>query len=469
MSIWDKVIGLFGGAQSGAVTVTDSTPSEQSTGAQTQGDSEQGRRPTPENQTRAMYAYLTIDYALRATIHDIRAMDRRDGRVKRIHNRVARDVTRGGLVMQNNDPNSRISSEWKAFMTRLQLNKAEKLRSDARGLIMEGNLPLQWVIDPVLGSVVAGVRMPTETIRPNVGVNGRFRDTQKAYTQMDLNGGDELCDFALWQLTLARLDPDNFDDMLCMGRPFIDANREVWRKLMMTDTDLVIRRKHRSPLRLAHVLENATEEELKKYQLNIEANKDLVTTDFYLNKKGAVTAVQGDANLGDIEDVTYLLDTFFAGTPLPKGMMGYTDGMARDILEDLKRDYFDEIDQLQDILSAVYAEGFRLHLLLRGINPDAEAYTITFKERRTETLTQTTDRALKLKAVGLPQSMVYEELGYNAAEVEARRQSDAQHYDPYPNDGDEADHTHMPKVTVTEGNGRKGDSATDIKQRREQG
>ena len=421
------------------------------------GDSnEQGRRPTPENQTKAMMATLLVDYTLRATIHDIRLMDRSDGRVKRVHVRVSRDVTRGGLVMLQSDPNSLVSKEWDAFVKRLQLDNSSKLRSDARGLLMEGNLPLQWVLDSNMNNVVAAVRMPTETIRANVGINGRFIDPLAAYSQIDINGGGELASFGLWQMTMARLDPDNFDDMVSMGRPFIDASREVWRKLQMTDTDLVVRRKMRSPLRLSHVLEGASEEELGKYQASIELNKDLVTTDFYSNKKGAVTGIQGDATLGDIDDVVYLLDTFFAGTPLPKGMMGYTNGIARDILEDLKRDYFDEIDQLQDVLAWVYAQGFRLHLLLKGINPDAEPYTITFKERRTETLSQTTDRALKLKALGLPQSMVWEEIGKNASEVEERREADAKNYDPYPDDES------PPNVKITPNNARKGDSATSI-------
>ncbi|PHS82259.1 hypothetical protein AAW03_23035, partial [Aeromonas dhakensis] len=105
-------------------------------------------------------------------------------------------------------------------------------------------------------------------------------------------------------------------------------------------------------------------EELQAYQDRVEANAELIQTDFYLNKRGAVTAVQGDAALGEIQDVLYLLDSFFAGTPLPKGLMGYTDGMARDILEDLKRDYYDEVDQLQDTLAWVYEFGFRLQLLL---------------------------------------------------------------------------------------------------------
>lgn len=178
-----------------------------------------------------------------------------------------------------------------------------------------------------------------------------------------------------------------------------------------------------------------------------------------MNREGGVSAIQGDSNLDQIRDIVHLLDTFFAGSPLPKGMMGYTDGMARDILEDLKRDYYDEVDVLQDTLSFAYESGFRLHLLLKGINPDAEDFTITFAERRTETATQTVDRGLKLKAMGLPQGMVWEELGYDPAYVEQRREWEAKTYDPYPEAAGGANPT---RVSITPGNGRKGESATDI-------
>uniref|UniRef100_UPI003F585844 hypothetical protein n=1 Tax=Vibrio cholerae TaxID=666 RepID=UPI003F585844 len=49
---------------------------------------------------------------------------------------------------------------------------------------------------------------------------------------------EELCTFPLWQLTVSRLDPDNFDDMGCMGRPYLDAARTIWQKLIMTEEDL---------------------------------------------------------------------------------------------------------------------------------------------------------------------------------------------------------------------------------------
>ncbi len=401
---------------------------------------------------------MWVDFELRQRILDVRRMDVIDGRVKLIHKRVARDTIKGGLVLQQTTSSPIIARLWADFERRMQLNRIEKLKSDARGLVMEGNLPLQWVLDDD-NRVMAGVRLPSETIRPNVGQNGRFTDLQRAYSQLDVLAGTELAAFPLWKLSLARFDPDNFDDLGSMGRPFLDANRATWQKLTMTDEDLVIRRRMRAPLRMAHVLEGATDDQINAYRAQVEADQaGGVQTDFFLNKKGGVTALQGDENLDQTKDIVHLLDTFFAGSPLPKGLMGYTDGLARDILEDLKRDYYDEIDTIQDTISYCYDQGWRLELLLRGINPDDAGYKLTFKERRTETLTQTTDRALKLKAVGLPMGVVLEELGYNPSDIEARRKWEQDNLDPYPETGK----TGGPKVSVTPGNGRKGESGTSV-------
>lgn len=425
------------------------------------GSSETGRRTTPENQLKYAYRMMWVDPELRQSILDIREMDRLDGRVKQIHRRVARDTTRGGLLFTQERPSEAMQREWKAFSRRLQLNRSEKLRSDARGLVMEGNLPLQWVLDQN-DNVDSAIRMPSETILPNVADDGRFKDVTKAYSQVDFMTGNELAAFPLWKLTLARYDPDNFDDMGSMGRPFLDASRKVWNKLQMTDDDLVIRRRMRAPLRMAHVMKGATKDELDTYRDGVEKDQAHgVTTDYYLNKEGGVSPVNGDSNLDQIADIVYLLDTFFSGSPLPKGMMGYTDGMSRDILEDLKAAYFEEVDALQDMLAWAYEQGFRLHLLLKGINPDDSEFKVTFAERRTESLTQTTDRGLKLQSMGLPESLVWEEIGFDPVTVAARRKWEYDtKYNPYP--PEDASATPPPVVKITPGNARKGNSATSI-------
>jgi hypothetical protein len=235
----------------------------------------------------------------------------------------------------------------------------------------------------------------------------------------------------------------------------------VWKKLRMTEEDLVIRRRQRAPLRMAHVLEGADDTAITAYRSSVERDQGQITTDYYLNRKGSVTAVQGDANLDQIGDVVHLLDTFFAGSPMPKGLMGYTEDMARDILEDLKRDYYEEVDGLQDTLSWAYTQGFHLHLLLKGINPEAEEFSVSFAERRTETPNQLTDRMLKWQAMGMPQDMIDEEMGFNPPDVQLRRDKQAKRNNPYPEPGAIAPAGRpAPGVKVTPGNAPKGESAT---------
>ncbi len=418
---------------------------------------ERGSRSTPENGMKYLYRQMWVDPDLRQAILDLRDMDRVDGRIKKIHKRMANTAVKGGLKLKITSQNKRIIKLWKAFEARLHLDKHQKLYSDARALAMEGNLPLQVVIDGH-NRVAGAVRMPSETILPIVDRNGQFKDVHHAYDQYDLTTGQAMASFALWQLQIARLDPDSFDDMGAMGRPYLDANREVWKKLRMTEQDLVIRRRQRAPLRMAHVLEGATEEDLKAYRETVEAEQGEITTDYYLNKKGSVTALQGDANLDQIADVAYLLDTFYAGSPAPKGLFGYTGDLARDILEDLKRDYFDEIDSMQDIQSSVYDQIFRLDLLLNGINPDQYSFSVVFSERRTDTPNQRADLALKHRAIGVPFESVWETAGLNPSEILAQRKAELNSNNPYPEETDDLGGD----VSITPGNQPKGESATSI-------
>jgi hypothetical protein len=450
---------FFGGAHVSVPQIPD-----QGISGRTVGTLERGYRPTPENRLKYLYRIMWVDPDVRRSILDIRDMDRLDTRVKKIHSRMARAATKGGLILHCAAGEKLLPRRFKEFVNRLGLKKQEKLESDMRGLVMEGNLPLQWVLDQEQQQVVAGLRMPSDTILPNVDQNGRFKSATDAYYQYDVATGAKLATFSLWQLSLGRLTPDNYDDAGSMGRPYLDAARPVWKKLIMTEEDLVIRRRERAPLRTHHVLEGATKEELEEYQLKIEDNQKEITTNYYSNKRGTVTAVQGDTNLDQIADVVHLLDTFFAGAPAPKGLFGYADALNRDILEDLKKDYFDELDSLQDTLSDVYEQGFRLELLLSGINPDAYEFEVQFAERLTDSANQRADLALKYKAIGAGNRLAWKTAGLEVEEVLLSRQEELDSTDPYPS-LDEASAGGAPNVSVTAGNRRKGESSTDIRTR----
>jgi hypothetical protein len=249
--------------------------------------------------------------------------------------------------------------------------------------------------------------------------------------------------------------------MGAMGRPFLDACAVKWRQLVMTEEDLVIRRRMRAPLRLAHVLEGADDGALTVYRKDVESGQGQITTDYYLNRKGSVTAVQGDATLGDIGDVTHLLDTFYAGSPAPKGLFGYTGNLQRDILEDLKRDYYDEVDGLQDALASGYEIAFRMHLLFKGVDPAPGEFTLRFAQRRTETPNQVADLALKYMALGLPDDLIYADMGLDPDYVRAKRIEQVERNDPYPSN-DVRDNGKPGNIRITPGNAKKGESATSI-------
>lgn len=435
-----------------------------STGYLPGGGSEVGRRATPENATRYLYRAMWTDPDLRACIHDIRRMDREDPRVKKIHGRMSRAAVKGGLQLRAPMGAKRIQRLWDQYVRRLGLHRREKLESDARGLIMEGNLPLQWVLDQE-NRVASAVRMPTETIMPQVGPSGRFEDPRRAYKQYDLSSGQVLAVFPLWALSMVRLTPDNYDDYGSFGRPYLDAARGTWKKLTMTEEDLVIRRRSRAPQRKVHTLEGATKEELEEYRAGIEREQmEGNVTDYYMNKKGSVTALEGDANLDQIADVAHLLDTFFSGAPAPKGLFGYAGDLQRDILEDMKQDFYDELDALQDSLAFVYELGFSLELLLRGFNPDAADIQVVFAERRTETANQAADRALKYQALGTPTTTVWETAGLDPEEQVERIEAERAAGDPYPDPGNIGEESGGGgnRVSVTPGNRRKGESATDV-------
>ena len=442
---------------------TNPAPDEKAPGEH-QPSTEVGRRPNVENWMRREMALANyVDFELRATIMRIRFMDRVDPRVKKIHARTARAAAKGGLRLHTSSGNTRLIRAWREFERRLHLHRREKLESDVRGFMMEGSLPLQWVLSTEQPQVIGAVRMPTETLVPLVDATGRFESPARAWRQINPVSGEELAHFALYQLTMGRLTPDNYDDWGSLGRPYLDATRPIWNKLRMTEDDLVVRRRTRAPQRMHHNLPGVKREDLQDYKAEIEADiTEGNWRDFYTNAKDAkVEAVGGDADLDKIADVVHLMDTFLAGSPMPKGLLGYFEGLSRDILEDIKRDFHDELDSLQDLTAQLYEFGFRLELMLQGIDPDGYDFAVRFAEQHAETPNQMADRALKYRALGLPDEVVWSTAGQDPAAVRDQLKAEGKDKEPYP-DNDPGRPVVRPRVSITPGNARKGDSGASI-------
>lgn len=429
------------------------------------------RHPDRAHEINVLRQTMQPSFGLRQKIRAIRQWDANDTRIKKIHNRMARDCVRGGLVLDWHGPaNEKINRLYKQFQNRLKLNEIAKLKSDARQFCVQGNLALQWVFDGTHKCISAGISMPVDTLVANTLPTGGIANNKAAYYQVDAITGKTLATFALWQLTLVRLDPDNFDDMGSLGRPYLDAIEKSLQQLDMTEEDLVVRRRTRAGVKNLISLKGATETQVEKFDEQLQSKTGDIAADYTTNTEASVHSVGGDANMDQIADISHLLNTVFAAAPGPKSLFGYTEETSRDILEDLKKDYYEEIDELQDTLATAYQQGFALELLINGIDPAAHDFTVKFMERRTESRNQKADLALKYQAIGVSAQTVIKSAGLDPAVeqkiIEDERKKNikthADQHDQDPEGANDSNIGNKPTVTITEKNAKKNESATDI-------
>ncbi len=103
---------------------------------------------------------------------------------------------------------------------------------------------------------------------------------------------------------------------------------------------MAIRRRTRAGMRYSHKLNTNDPGEVAAY---MEANKDVLDSpyapiqDFFGNVE--IEAIQGDARLGEIEDVRHHVDTFGVISPVPLELIGYGRELNRDILEQKLEQY----------------------------------------------------------------------------------------------------------------------------------
>lgn len=382
-----------------------------------------------------------------------------DPRVRRIHEQHAQDICKGGLLLEIPSRQKKILREWDSFSRSLRLFDVEKLASHSRKYQMEGNLHLQVVVDenaPGRG-IVSAVAMPSDTLVPLANENGQFTDQANAWEQWDWTQGQRVASFAHWQLPTRRLSPENHDDMGSRGIPLMYHMRKVLAKLDLLEDSLVKRRYSRGPERRVHILEGASEEELTAYKEAVEQNyrDGQAGEDFFLNRKGAVSSLGSDAKLSEIDDIIYLRELLF---PAASAVYGYETSLARDVLEEVRKGYYMLLDYLQDGQSQVYEDAFRVHLLLKGINPDSYDFAVRFAERNTLTLQQRSDYALKLQALGASKETTWRAAGLDPSFEIAQLQAEAADADAYP----VPQVISQPKVSITPGNGPQGESETYI-------
>lgn len=357
------------------------------------------------------YETFRLEWDRRTMLREIDLMLRSDTRIKRANKVLAATAVRRGItVTVSCESSEALAAQAQEVINNLmydcQINA--KLPSWARILPKEGDLFLNPIVDLKERKIKNIKRLPAITMQRNDDMTSNFPDTMKAFRQIDPISLQTLAEFPLWAINHIRYDHEEGDRY---GNSQYLQCRGYWRKLDMTEQDLVVRRRTRAPQRRLHNVgtkENPGDwKDVQKYkdENKLTPKTAQITTDYYANGLIDIKNLDGDAHLDEIKDVNHLQEVYMIGTAVPLHILGFGQNVNRDIVEDQKAQFEEDTQELRGLLengdSSPYS-GLRFifdfALALAGINPLLVEYNIRWFENDNESANDRVDRAVKLRS-----------------------------------------------------------------------
>ena len=352
-----------------------------------------------------------LEWDRRTMLRDIDLILRSDTRIKRANKVIASSAVRRGITVTITSEVSesiaiRAQEIINELMRECQVNS--KLSSWARILVKDGDLFLNPIVDLKERKIKNIKRLPAITMQRNDDMTGNFPDPTAAFRQIDPISLLTLADFPLWAINHIRYDHEEGDRY---GTSQYLACRGYWRKLDMTEQDLVVRRRTRAPQRRLHSVGSEDHPQEWSEVNNYKAQNKLtpktaqITTDYYGNGLVDIKNLEGDAHLDEIEDVRHLQEVYMIGTAVPLHILGFGQNVNRDIVEDQKAQFDDDVQELRGLLengdSSPYSGLrfiFNFALSLQGVDPMLIDYNVRWFENDNETANDRVDRVAKLRS-----------------------------------------------------------------------
>ncbi len=362
------------------------------------------------------YEIFVLEWERRTLLRDLDLLVRRDSRLDRANYVMANAATRGGItVTAGSSRNTRIQKAAQNILDKLL--KDTKLNAHlpawARTVLRDGDIFLNIIpeMDPsgTTAHITRIKNLPAISMERLDDMTDSFPDLKRAFLQIDPITRQEIQGFPLWSINHIRW---KYEPGERYGRSQYYSGRQMWHKLQMTEEDMVVRRRTRAVQRRVHIVGNkdnpGTDIELKKYQSDnkLDDPKNArITADYFINGLGDVKNLEGDAHLDHIKDVEYLLENAMIGTGVPLHILGFGRNVNRDVVEDQKRTYKEDVKGIQDLLehgdpgsfSGIRAV-FNMALALGGLNPEDVTINIGWAQLEDETLGGMTDNVIKLRA-----------------------------------------------------------------------
>jgi len=350
-----------------------------------------------------------VERSRREIVEICRRMYDEDTRGERTLNTLASDAVGSGFEVSVTEGADVEAAQAEADELVARLDLAQRLDDWARLSFRDGDSFLELSVDGE-GLIQDVTRKPTLEMHRNSNDADRFDDPTRAFWWSDKlwagqGPGLDAVWFAAWQIIHARW---HHDEGSRYGRPQFAAARGPWKRMNEGELDIAIRRKTRSGMKYMHVLEDASDADLEAYK---EQNKDALdnpfaaVADFFSNKKGMIQAVQGDARLGEIEDVVHHIRTWWVSSPVPMSLVGYGQDLNRDVLDPQKAQYDEMLPTARKwIESQLLTPLLERQWLLRGMWPGGMQYAVTWSVKQrlvAQVLKDLAEALLRLKATGL--------------------------------------------------------------------
>ena len=357
----------------------------------------------------ALYERLRADSDRVAIVKLCRQMYKTDPRVSKALRTYARDLVRNGYFIKTEDQKAAAAAA--ALQVRLNLN--QKLEDAVRLSGRDGDSFYELVVNEDK-DIVEMTRKPTLHMRRNSNTYDRFDDPEKAFwmTHDHFFGMEPPADaiwFAEWQIIHARWDHDEENRY---GMPMMAPATGAFKRVTEGEVDIAVRRKVRAGMRLLHVVEGSpgdVEAYKEKNKVALD-NPFAAQIDFFSNKPGAITSLQGDAHLNDIADIMHHIETMFTASDVPMPLIAYGSELNRDVLGEKRAEYEETLNQGREwATNELIKPAVERQWLLKGILPVSVTYEVIWRTAKSLTpadIRDLADAGMRLKLLGVKDEVV---------------------------------------------------------------
>lgn len=390
-----------------------------------------GTGKTYPNQMNNLYAHMAVELDRRKIYQECWVMYNEDARISAAIDTTAGSATNGTFTLKFNDienMNSSVIDDSEQIMNDVikRTHLKGKIPAIAKELLILGDVFLEVIIDFNTNEIVDLKKLPARTVERQEDDYGNLT----GFIQKD-DTGKIIANFEPWQILHMRW--NNFTGQL-YGTSMLKGVRLLYKKLKMTEEDLVIRRRTRAGLKLHHYGADPQEplesDEVDEY---IDMNKSTamnVRTDFYSNGKWKIDVLKSDDGVAMMDDVKHLENALFIGLRTPKGLLGIGDNSNKATLERQEVAYIRLLNEIDEVIGEQLRYVFDMSLKLKAIDPTNIDYELLWKEKTIEDMNTKVERLI-LQANGsfISKQTATEEMGYNFEDEMARIEEEMKNYD----------------------------------------